>query len=487
MTQEITKRFAGPNGDIPRPDPVDIPPALDRELPIRIAVLAEGAITPLGNCADETWKNYLAMRTGIERNFYHPYHQAKFDKEGKEVTPPQIRATTAGTIRDFDPKVALVDKGIMPFSEVMNKMDPYATYALVAAFEALFKVKTEDGIDLLVPRLRVDGSRERNRQWIINNKLVHPLHFPTFVGTGFGGGDVSAEVSQLLKDELTPADHMMRSLADRAASVYTQASGSNGGAEADTAACASSGKALLNAMLRILGGFSEVAMVIGTEGILSKPIATAMFDAYDALDKGEDPLKVSRSLHRERRGFTIAEGALAFIISDYDWARRNRIPILYEIVGFGDTSGGGHNTNPNTVAQELAMRFARRRAERRGPIEGKIINSGHYTGTPAGDSSEILGTQNVLEDKQDRTIIFASKRPVGHMLGAAGHLSQFVAGRALQEGVVPGMIFDGEIMDEAYGWDIPRETRPESELTDAVVNQFGFGDANVSIWLRKAS
>lgn len=524
-----------------------IPPALPREFPMRVAIIAEGAITPLGNSADETWEGFEAGRTGIVPKHYSPYTEkgrlipdnliadiinhdpvlgrvldsfgdtptsrnfllneylaenpgvniADLDlKEAEE----QIRATTAGTVKNYDPIENLVKTGVMPRKEVLFKMDPYAIFALGAAFEAVSKVRTADGIPFLIPRLNPDGSLNKERQWTMNKDLVHPLHVSTFVGTGFGGGAVSAEVLQLLQLGVIPSgDHMMRSLSDRAASLITQAFDTQGGAESDTAACASSGRAMLNAMLRIATGLSVVSIVVGTEGLerlielmegkfrTENPITAAEFDSLGALDPGTDPLKVSRSLHQVRRGFTIAEGAVAFVLADPDWVRRNRIPILYEIVGFGETSGAGQNTDPNTLAQEQAMRFARRRAEAVGSIVGKTINSGHLTGTPVGEGSEMGALKKALEDMQKRAIIYATKRLTGHMLGAAGNLSQFVAGKALQEGIVPGMIFDGEAMEEAEGWNIPRETHLEPELTDAVVNQFGFGDANVSLWLRKAS
>lgn len=464
---------------------VELPPQPNRERSIRIAVLAEGAITPLGNSVDETWEGFKAGRSGIVEHLYPPYTEPTLDARNNK-RDPQIRACTAGTIKDFNAMKSLVDSGFMPRGEVRDRLDPYAQYGLAASFEALRKVRTSDGTDLLVPRLKEDGTIDKAHQWTINGKLIHPLHFATFVGTGFGGGDVTAEVWDKLKAGYIPDEHMMRSLADRAASSNTQGSGAMGGAEADTAACASSGKAMLNAIARIALGWAEAALIVGTEGVLGRPIASAMFDAMGALDRGRDPLTVSRSLHKIRRGFTMAEGAVTFVIADYDWARKSNLPILYEIIGVGDTSGAGHNTDPNAIAQEYAMKLARRRAEQHGPIRGKVLVSGHFTGTVKGEASEMLAIRNTLEDLQSRTMVYGSKRLAGHTLGAAGNLSLLVAGRALQEGIVPGMVFDGETMDEADGWDIPRETRPEPELSHAEVNQFGFGDSNVAIVLRKS-
>lgn len=463
---------------------------LDRERPINIAVLAEGAITPLGNSADETWENFKAMKSGIVEHRYPPYTEPGSDERGRLIEP-QIRAVTAGTIKNFDPIKALVETGFVPRTEVRDRLGSYAHYALAASFEALSKVKTADGKNLLILRPGIDDTmkkieRQRVYNWMLNPDLIHPLHFDTVVGTGFGGGQKAAEVWEKLKAGNIPDEDMLRSISDRASSANTQAYRGHGGTKAVTAACASSGAAELDAIRNIMLGWSQVALVVGTEGVLDKPIASAMFDALGTLDPGTDPSKVSRSLHRERNGFTMAEGAVAFVIADYDWAVQNKIPVLYRIIGAGETSGAEHNTDPNSIAQEQTLIMARRRAEKwHGPVEGKVLDSGHYTGTPKGEVSEVRATQSALIDLKDRLIMYASKRLTGHTLGAAGGVSQFVAGRALQEGIVPGMLFDGAAMDEANGWYIPRETHPEPELTDAVVKQFGFGDANVIVWLRK--
>ncbi len=503
MSQATIEKLGGPNHDIPRPQPVGIPPELQREIKFRVAVISEGAITPIGNSADETWDNLLAMKTGFELKPYHPYTEpTMIEQDGKLVeADPQIRAITAGTVKDFDSIKALVKTGVMPMKEVKFKMGGYSSFALAAVYEALSKIKASNGEPFLVPRLKEDGTLNKERQWIVNRRLVDPLYVSTFVGTGFGGGAVSAEVLALLKAGLIPSgDHMMRSLSDRAASLITQAFGINGGAEADTAACASSGKATLNGMFRIGMGLSEVVIDVGTESLETpiiwddktrppeeNPITAAEFDAFDALDRGRDPREVSLSLHKDRRGFVPAEGAIAKVMCDPAWARLHGIPILYEIVGFGDTSGAGHNTDPNTEAQEWAMKFGRRRAEHNGPVKGNVFVSGHLTATWFGERSEVFAIQNSLDDLQDRTTIYGSKRMVGHLLGAAGKMSQLAAGRVIRTGIVPGMPFVGEMLDEVYGWNVPKETYYDEDVTDALVNQFGFGDANVSLWLRRTN
>lgn len=484
----MAERFAGPNNDIPRPPCAQIPPMLDREMPICIAVIAEEALLPNGNTADEVWEAFKAGRSGIVEHRYSPFTEPPVDKEtGKPFDlPPQIRAITAGTIKNWNAVEALA--GILPSGEVRNKMDPYARYAVYTGVGAARKVVTHSGIQLVIPRIGLDGQIDTNYPLAINPDLVNPSHVGIYVGCGFGGGDVSAEVMERLRNGKIPSgDHMMRELIDRASSQTAKALDIRGGAEGDVGACASSGKAGVNAIHSIMVGDIDVALWTGTEGILNKPIGSASFDTIDAIDRGSDPARVSLSFHKKRRGFVIADGAVTLVLANPDWARKHGIRVLYEIVGYGNTSDAGDDTNPNGIDGERALRFSRRKAERNGPIAGLVFESGHYTGTPAGDNVELLHTGNAYEDlgQLRRVIHGAPKRLTGHPMGAAGLEAQFLAGKAIQEGVAWGTPRVGELMDEAYGYDIPQETRSEPDLTDGVSKTFGFGGSNVAFNSRR--
>lgn len=460
--------------------PVEIPIALEREMPVRIAVIAEEALTPIGNTADETWEALKAGKRGFVPHLYPPY------TDPKENLPPQIRAATAGTIKNFNPREALA--GILPITEVVNKMDPFAQYAVYTGVGAARKVATHDGIPFIIPRIGPDGQIDKKYPLTINPALVHPSQVGIYVGCGFGGGDVSAEVMERLRNGKIPsADHMMRELIDRSASQLAKALDIHGGAEGDVGACASSGKAGVNAIHSIMVGDIEVVLWIGTEGVLNRPIASASFDTMGALDRGKDPMRVSLSLQKDRSGFVMADGSVTLVLADMDWARKHGIRVLYEIIGYGNTSDAGDDTRPNGVDGERALRFSRRKAEKQGKIPGKLFDSGHYTATPAGDNIEFLHTINPYEDlaEKGRLIHGATKSMVGHMLGGAGLFGQYAAGKAIQEGVAWGTPRVRELMDEAYGYDIPAETRFEPDLTDAVSKTFGFGGSNVAFNSRR--
>lgn len=111
---------------------IELPPMLERELPINIAVLSEGAMTPLGNSADETWEGFKAMRSGITEHRYPPFTEPSLDRQGRP-REPQIGAVTAGTIKNFDPIKTLVETGFIPRGEARNRLNPFSLYGLAAA------------------------------------------------------------------------------------------------------------------------------------------------------------------------------------------------------------------------------------------------------------------------------------------------------------------------------------------------------------------
>lgn len=549
MAVELLDRFTGPNHDIPLPAYAEVPDPLPRAMPVRIAVLAEETLTPLGNTAEETWEALKAGRSGIVEKRYPPFtdprhpildnlykamlaYDPNFQRlvdaigdtplvrnymlgqiglEDPEVAkemlkkfprpeqPPQLRSIAAGTVKGFNPKEAFKfrfngdeeDRTYLPIPEIMNKMDPFAQYAAYTGVRAAMKVFTHNGIPLVIPRIGPDGEIDSDYPLTINPALIHPSYFGIYEGCGFGGGDISAVVWERMKIRglIPTADHMMLELIERGASQLDKALEAKGGGEGNVGACASSGKAAVNLIHSIMVGDLEAGIWVSTEGVINRPIAAASFDAMSALDRGTDMNTVSLSLHKDRRGFVMAEGAVAFVLADPDWASRHGIPILYEIIGYGNTSDAWDDTKPNGEDGERALRFSRRKAELQGPIEGKLFDSGHYTATPEGDAKEFVHTLNVYRDlrKLSRLIHGATKRLTGHLLGAAGAWAQFAVGKAIQEGVAWGTprAGDGELMDEAYGADIPAETRYDDYITDGESKTFGFGGHNVVLNSRR--
>ncbi|MBT3754963.1 MAG: beta-ketoacyl-[acyl-carrier-protein] synthase II, partial [Candidatus Cloacimonetes bacterium] len=83
----------------------------------RIVITGMGTINALGHNVDETWKNLLAGKSGVD-------HITNF-----EITD-EYTSRIAGEIKNYDPKKYFERKKL-------KKMDPYTQYALIASKEAI--------------------------------------------------------------------------------------------------------------------------------------------------------------------------------------------------------------------------------------------------------------------------------------------------------------------------------------------------------------
>ena len=121
----------------------------------RVVVTGVGALTPVGNTADELWSALIQGRSGIG-----PI--TKFDSTGY---PTRI----AGEVKNFDP-LAFVDK------KEARRLDPYLQYAVASAVMAVEDAKLDTG--------KVDGER-----------------FGVLIGSGIGGITTLLETHKILLDK----------------------------------------------------------------------------------------------------------------------------------------------------------------------------------------------------------------------------------------------------------------------------------------------
>ena len=98
----------------------------------RVAITGVGAVTPLGNNIDTTWKNLIRGQSGISSI-------TKFDASG---LPSRI----AGELSDFRPENFLLRKDIL-------RLDPFVHYAAAAAYMSI-----EDA-GLITQRSAVSGQQ----------------------------------------------------------------------------------------------------------------------------------------------------------------------------------------------------------------------------------------------------------------------------------------------------------------------------------------
>jgi 3-oxoacyl-[acyl-carrier-protein] synthase II len=192
-------------------------------------------------------------------------------------------------------------------------------------------------------------------------------------------------------------------------------------------ACASSAVAIGEAMHAIRSGRLDVAVVGGSESMLS-PAVIASWQAMRVLaPAGEVPATACKPFDVHRSGFALGEGAAALVIESQQHALRRGVQPLAILSGYGTSSDGMHITNPDAGGQMRAMRTALQDAGLK-PEDIGYINA-HGTATQAGDLAESTSIRGVFGEHA--VPVSSTKALHGHLLGAGGALELIIALRSL--------------------------------------------------------
>src|SRR4051812_9173128 len=210
-------------------------------------------------------------------------------------------------------------------------------------------------------------------------------------------------------------------------------------------------------------------------------ISELVFVGFDSL-QAATPEKC-RPFDKERTGMVLGEGAALFALEEMESARARNATILAEITGYGISTDNHHLTQPNPtgVGARAAMAAA---LESAGipAAEVDYINA-HGTATPFNDSAE---GKAIAELFGAGTAVSSTKGMMGHSLGAAGAIEAAFCLLALQHDFLPPNINFRE-PDPGLALNIVANESRSASVRTVLSNSFGFGGANASIILRKAS
>jgi 3-oxoacyl-[acyl-carrier-protein] synthase II len=407
----------------------------------RVVVTGIGAVSSLGNSAEETWAGLIAGRSGAG-----PITQ--FDTAGYPVH-------FACEVRDLE-VTDYVDY------KASRRMDRFTHLALAAARQA----ETDSGLRIAPIADRVGAA----------------------VATGIGGlKSFEACVDQLNDrgpDRVNPFA-IVQIIPNLAAGWVSMELGTRGPLLSECTACAASNMAIGDGLDAIRLGRADVMICGGTEAPVTR-VSIAGFGAMRAISRrNDDPQAASRPFDAERDGFVMGEAAAMVVIEELGHAKARGAKIYAELLGYGVSSDANHVSDPDPTgenpARALRMAFADAGIE---PEDVGYVNA-HGTSTPSGDTGEVRVLKIALgEDKAYRTPISSTKGATGHCLGAAGAIEAIFTILALERGVLPPTI-NQTTPDPTCDLDfIPNEARQE-QVEVAVSNSFGFGGHNACLVFRR--
>ena len=409
----------------------------------RVVVTGLGAVTPVGNTPEETWKNLLEGKSGAApiTHFDTTLFKTKFACEVKDLN-----------LNDY------IDR------KEARKMDRYCQLAMVSAAQGI----KDAGLDL--------EKEDLNRIGVV-------------YGVGIGGIKTFQDevVYYGQHEDQGPKFNpffIPKMIADIASGQISIQYGFHGPNYTTTSACASSSNALADAFNLIRLGKANIIVSGGAEAAICET-GVGGFNAMHALStRNDDPEHASRPFSASRDGFVMGEGAGCLVLEELEHAKARGAKIYAEMVGEGASADAHHITasHPEGLGAKLVMQRALEDAGLK-PEDIDYINV-HGTSTPVGDISEAKAIKDVFGEHAYKLNISSTKSMTGHLLGAAGAVEALACVLSVKNDIVPPTINHTEgDNDEAldYKMNFTFNKAQKREVRAALSNTFGFGGHNCCV------
>jgi 3-oxoacyl-[acyl-carrier-protein] synthase II len=409
----------------------------------RVVITGMGAITPLGNTADEFWSNIVAGKSGVD-------FITKFDTTN-------FKTKFAAEVKGFN-AAAYFEKN------EARKYDLFTQYAVAAADEAIKNAG-------------------------LNFDVLNKNKIGVIWGSGNGGIQTFQEqLEEFFKGNKTPRFNpyfIPKIIADIPSGVISIRYGLRGLNFSTISACASSTTAIIDAFNYIRMGKADIIITGGSEAAIIES-GLGGFNASKALSTyNKNPQEASRPFDVKRDGFVMGEGAGALIVESLESAVARDANIIAELAGGGMAADAYHltGTHPDGEGAYLGMVDA---LEDAGIDANKIdyINA-HATSTLLGDESELMAIERVFGARENLNIS-GTKSMTGHLLGAAGAIEAIITVQAVHRNIVPPTINTNEVEPKWKDkFNLTLEKAQEKEINFAMSNTFGFGGHIATVIFKK--
>lgn len=407
----------------------------------RVVVTGLGAVTPVGNTANDFLDGIFNSQVGIA-----PI--TKFDATETGVT-------VAGEVKNFDP-AARVGK------RESRKMDLFSQYAVHATGEALENAGLADGVD-------------------------NPDRFGVIMGNGIGGLTTIEEQVIKMHDKgpqrVSPM-FVPNAIPNMVSGNVSMRYGAKGINYTLSTACASATNAIGEAFWRIQSGKYDVMVTGGSEATVNE-MGISGFAALTALSTEPNPLEASKPFDVNRHGFVMGEGSGILVLESLEHAQARGAEIIAEVVGYGANSDAYHLTSPTPDGSgpagsvKLALQDAGIQAS-----DIDYVNA-HGTATGANDAAESKAMEWVFG--KNGVLVSSTKGMTGHLLGAAGAIEAIAAIGALVREQLPVNVGVTEQDPETAGVTLVNDDNKFVAPNYVLSANYGFGGHNAAVIFKKWS
>lgn len=415
----------------------------------KVVITGLGAVTPLGNSVNETWRGIKAGKSGIA-----PITLFDTSDEGYTVR-------IAGEVKGFDADNWGIDK------KLSRKMSRMTRFLAAASVEAV----SDAGLS--------GGAFGKMKSGIVNGVGIGALDaFETGYAKYF---DSNAGVSRI--PPLT-APLMLES--EGAANVSMML-GVTGPAWTISTACASGSDALGAALDLVRSGRVDICIASGAEACITG-FGIGCFQSLLALTRNwnDEPERASRPFDKDRSGFVMAEGAAALVLESEESAIRRGAKIHAVLAGYGAASDAYHITAPLKDGSGGALAICRALDDAGVKAEDVQYYNAHGTSTEINDAAETNMIKSAFGKHARNIKVSSTKSMTGHMVGAAGAAEAIFCVKAIEDGFFPPTInLDNPDIDAGCDLDYVPNKGIAGKIDTAVSASLGFGGHNGAVVIRK--
>ncbi|MEL7236309.1 MAG: beta-ketoacyl-ACP synthase II, partial [Chloroflexota bacterium] len=364
----------------------------------RVVITGIGAVTPVGQNAEQSWESVVAGRSGVG-------HISLFDSDRFDVK-------IAGEVSGWEPSDFISGKDV-------RRRDRYQLLAHSAIQQGMQSAGLED------------------------NNMADPYRVGVMVGSSIGGMTSFSE--QLHRIDAHGPRRMApfgipSFMTTTGSSMGSVSIGAMGASYIITSACATGSDCIGNAFDRIRLNRADV-MVAGAAEAPILPNSIAGFDRLGACSHQNDvPQKAMRPFDRNRTGLVVSEGAAVVVLEALEHAQARGAEILGEVIGYGASSDAYHMVAPHpegdgaVIAIKAALQDAGVNAD-----NVDYINA-HGTSTQLNDPMETHAIKRAFGEEAYNIPVSSTKSMTGHAMGASGAMETIFAVLALRDQIVPPTI-----------------------------------------------
>ncbi len=381
----------------------------------KVVLTGIGAATPLGNDFPTSWRNLVDGKTGLT-NYEMPETECEISVIGRvNMNSAQIiDKLKSQFIQELYPKFPQeIRSGVMHRSVQLD---------MVSASEAL-----------------IDGQMFKLGKI---NKDVDPKRIGIYSGCVIAGAsEIGEDEQEVFRKGRADARSIMKIDPHTLTTVPSRIFGFKGPLVTIAAACSAGANAIIAGAESIAKGDCDMALVIGADSFVMRPIMVKYFEALaGALSKENDPRYAVRSYNHFATGTVVAEGACALLLETEQSAKRRGVPILAEWAGYGEAGEAHHPTNPSGEGTFDTIDITLQKSGI--PADGYIYVNGHGGGTYFDREELNIGILPPFENRgiKNRLVVNSTKAATGHMWGGTGTFESAVAIQAMRDSVIPPLL-----------------------------------------------